>query len=200
MHITPLFLTFKRFAVLSFIFTLTACAPQSTPTYFLPPTQPIEIIPTRIIIRVPTATFIPTPTVILTPTPCTNGLTFVKDITISDNTPFGPGQPVDKQWLATNSGTCNWDSNYRLKLIKRSCAGRGNRTGSLSRTGRRASYTSHRLHRAVRHGNLYEHVAGFRSKWGSVWRHNLYPNRCSMNRSDIDKYKTPSAFWMASLV
>ena len=117
MHITHPFLTFKRLAVLSFIFTLTACAPQSTPTYFLPPTQPIEIFPTQIIIRVPTATFIPTPTVILTPTPCTNGLTFVKDITISDNTPFGPGQSVDKQWLVTNSGTCNWDSNDRLKLI-----------------------------------------------------------------------------------
>ena len=44
-------------------------------------------------------------------------MTFVKDITIPDNTPFNPGQPVDKQWLVTNSGTCSWDSNYRLKLI-----------------------------------------------------------------------------------
>lgn len=28
-----------------------------------------------------------------------------------------PGAPVDKQWLVTNSGTCNWDSRYHLKLI-----------------------------------------------------------------------------------
>ena len=77
----------------------------------------MEINPTQIIIRVPTSTIVPTPTVIPTPTPCTNGLTFVKDITVSDNTPFGPGQSVDKQWLVTNSGTCNWDSRYRLKLI-----------------------------------------------------------------------------------
>jgi hypothetical protein len=24
---------------------------------------------------------------------------------------------VDKQWLVTNSGTCNWDSKYRLKWV-----------------------------------------------------------------------------------
>lgn len=117
MHNTPPFLTFKRVTVLLFIFTLTACAPQSTPTYFIPPTQLVEITPTQIVVRVPTSTTIPTPTVIPTPTPCTNGLTFVKDITVSDNTPFGPGQSIDKQWLVTNSGTCNWDSNYRLKVI-----------------------------------------------------------------------------------
>jgi hypothetical protein len=119
-HITHPFLTLKRFAVLSLIITLTACAPQSTPTYFLPPTQFIEITPTQVVIRVPTSTVTPASTAVIptpTPTPCTNGLTFVKDITIPDNTPFSSGQPVDKQWLVSNSGTCNWDSNYRLKLI-----------------------------------------------------------------------------------
>lgn len=116
MSITP-FLTFKRVAVFLFVFALTACAPQSTPTFFVPPTQYIEITPTQIVIRVPTSTPVPTPTIIPTPTSCTNGLTFVKDITVSDNTPFGPEQSVDKQWLVTNSGTCNWDSRYRLKLI-----------------------------------------------------------------------------------
>ncbi|HEY9151472.1 MAG TPA: NBR1-Ig-like domain-containing protein [Anaerolineales bacterium] len=110
-------MTFKRVTVLLFILTLTACAPQSTPTFFVPPTQPVDIIPTQIIIRVPTATIVPTPTIIPTSTPCTNGLTFVKDLTVSDNTPFGPGQSIDKQWLVTNSGTCNWDARYRLKLL-----------------------------------------------------------------------------------
>jgi len=28
-----------------------------------------------------------------------------------------PGQFVDKQWLVENSGTCNWDSRYRLRFI-----------------------------------------------------------------------------------
>ncbi|MGA7193694.1 MAG: NBR1-Ig-like domain-containing protein [Anaerolineales bacterium] len=114
-------MTLKRFAFLLFIFALTACAPPSTPTFFIPPTQFIVITPTQVVIRVPTSTIIPTPTStpISTPTPapCTNGLTFVKDITIPDNTPFSPGDSVDKQWLVTNSGTCDWDSRYRLKLI-----------------------------------------------------------------------------------
>ena len=120
MHITHPYLTFKRFAVLSLIITLTACAPQSAPTFFVPPTQHVEIIPTQIVVRVPTSTITPTSTTVIptsTPTPCTNGLTFVKDITIPDNTPFSSGQSVDKQWLATNSGTCDWDLRYRLKLI-----------------------------------------------------------------------------------
>jgi len=116
-YITFPFLTFKRLTVLFFALALTACAPQSTPTFFVPPTQFIEVTPTRIVIRVPTSTLVPTPTVIPTPTPCTNGLTFVKDITVSDNTPFSPEQSIDKQWLVTNSGTCDWDSRYRLKLI-----------------------------------------------------------------------------------
>ncbi|HUI90139.1 MAG TPA: NBR1-Ig-like domain-containing protein [Anaerolineales bacterium] len=113
-------MTFKRAVVLLFFFTLLACEPQSTPTFFLPPTQPAEIVPTQVIVRVPTSTITIVPTltsVIATPTPCTNGLTFVRDITVPDNTPFSPGQSIDKQWLVTNSGTCDWDSSYRLKLI-----------------------------------------------------------------------------------
>jgi hypothetical protein len=96
---------------------LTSCAPRAAPALFIPPTQINEIIPTQIVIRIPTSTVIPTVTVIPTPTSCTNGLTFVKDITVSDNTPFGPGQTIDKQWLVMNSGTCDWDSRDRLKLI-----------------------------------------------------------------------------------
>jgi len=122
-HITHPLPAFKRLSVLLFIFILTACAPQATPTFFVPPTQPVEIIPTQIIIRVPTSTMVPTPTIIVTPTACTNGLTFAKDITVTDNTTFGPGQTIDKQWLVTNSGTCNWDSRYRLKLINGSAMG-----------------------------------------------------------------------------
>ena len=96
---------------------LAACAAQPTPTYFIPPTQPVEIIPSQIIIRVPTATNLPTSIPVSTSTPCTNGLTYVKDITVPDNTPFSPGESIDKQWLVTNSGTCNWDARYHLRLI-----------------------------------------------------------------------------------
>jgi len=36
---------------------------------------------------------------------------------VEDGTVVSPGANIDKQWLVTNSGTCNWDSRYRLKLI-----------------------------------------------------------------------------------
>lgn len=53
----------------------------------------------------------------VTPTPCTNDLRFVQDLTIPDGTAVTPAQPVDKQWLVTNSGTCDWNAAYRFKLI-----------------------------------------------------------------------------------
>ena len=60
----------------------------------------------------------PTPTVIAaSPTPCTNDLSFVQDVTVPDGTSVTPGERVDKQWLVTNTGTCNWDASYHLKLI-----------------------------------------------------------------------------------
>ena len=39
------------------------------------------------------------------------------DITFDDNTSVLPDASIDKQWLVQNSGTCNWDSTYRLKWI-----------------------------------------------------------------------------------
>ena len=63
-----------------------------------------------------------TPTTILpvapTPTPiCTNNLVFISDVTIPDGTVEAPGITLDKQWLVQNSGDCNWDASYRLRLI-----------------------------------------------------------------------------------
>ena len=51
------------------------------------------------------------------PTPCTNDLTFVQDLTIPDDTVVPPTGSIDKQWLVVNSGSCDWDSSYRLKLV-----------------------------------------------------------------------------------
>jgi hypothetical protein len=41
----------------------------------------------------------------------------MQDVTIPDGTAVSPGEPVDKQWLVTNAGTCNWGAGYRLKII-----------------------------------------------------------------------------------
>ena len=118
MKTTRLFRGFIAASVLlALTLTLAACAPKSTPTIFIPPTQPVQLIqitPTSTssaVTRVPTIA-LPTPT-----PPCTNILTYNKDLTIPDDTAVAPGQSIDKQWLVTNSGSCNWDSRYRLKLI-----------------------------------------------------------------------------------
>jgi hypothetical protein len=48
---------------------------------------------------------------------CTNDLTFVQDITVPDGTLIQPGGTIEKQWLVANSGTCDWDASYRLRLV-----------------------------------------------------------------------------------
>lgn len=99
-----------------FALVLNACAPSATPTFFVPPAEPPQIIQITAIISTALPTTIPT-IIISSPTPtCTNNLTFNQDVTIPDGTNVQPGQPIDKQWLVTNNGTCNWDSRYHLKL------------------------------------------------------------------------------------
>jgi hypothetical protein len=101
------------------------CSPVSTPTYFIPPTEGLHPSATGTA-RGPGAQPAPSmaqpvivPTLILaTPTPpCTNGLTYDQDLTIPDGSNMAPGQGIDKEWQVTNSGTCNWDERYRLKLV-----------------------------------------------------------------------------------
>ena len=96
-----------------------ACAPQPTPTLFIPPTAAAS--PTQAATAIPaspTATLLPTSTPVPpTPMPCTNNLSFVHDVTVPDGTSVVAGESVDKQWLVTNTGTCNWDSGYRLRFL-----------------------------------------------------------------------------------
>ena len=77
-------------------------APISLPTPsadpVVPVTQSIEIKPT------------PTPQ-------CTPDLTYISDLTIPDGTIVSPGQILDKRWQVENSGSCNWDKTYQLKLV-----------------------------------------------------------------------------------
>lgn len=99
-----------------------ACAPQATPTLFIPPTAipallSAATLPAAATVPAsPTAPSTSTP-VPATPTPCTNDLKFDQDITIPDGTTVLPGETVDKQWLVTNRGSCSWGPGYRLKLM-----------------------------------------------------------------------------------
>ena len=97
-----------------------ACSPSITPTPFVPPTNPAPLIePTLIIVPTPTTNkvqIIQLPTVIptLDQSNCENNLTFIEDITIPDNSFIPFGQAINKQWRVENSGTCNWNAEYRL--------------------------------------------------------------------------------------
>ena len=67
---------------------------------------------------IPTETVILSFSAILTPTlTCIDGLAFLDDLTIPDYSIVAPGSTLDKQWLVQNSGSCNWDSRYRLRLV-----------------------------------------------------------------------------------
>jgi len=107
-------------ALLLALTLVSACAPKATDTPFRPPTQPqpTQILPTTTPIPA-IYTPLPTSTITATPTegPCSNDLKFIQDVTIPDGTTVSVGTTIDKQWLVDNSGTCNWDSTYRLKWI-----------------------------------------------------------------------------------
>ena len=46
---------------------------------------------------------------------CTNGLTFIGDLTFPDRTKVLPGQPLEKSWKVRNSGQCDWGPEYRFR-------------------------------------------------------------------------------------
>ncbi len=56
----------------------------------------------------PVPTSVPAPTA--TPVTCILDSTFVRDITIPDNTQVAPGSTFVKTWELQNNGTCNWDA------------------------------------------------------------------------------------------
>lgn len=90
------------------------------PGVYRPPTMAIGHTP--VLTERPTATIlVPTSISVTrsTPTnpPCTNQLKYIKDVTIPDGAMVNPGETLDKQWLVENTGSCNWNDRYRLKLI-----------------------------------------------------------------------------------
>ena len=116
-------INWQLLAVTLTLCSITACSPAPTSPPFRPPTIQAPLIEPTLIIH-PTKEIVviqstPLPTIIPTvnPTDCSNNLTFVQDLTIPDNMFATFGLALDKQWLVTNSGTCNWNSTYRLKRI-----------------------------------------------------------------------------------
>ena len=42
------------------------------------------------------------------------GMSFVRDVTIPDNTPVTPGQTFTKTWEVRNTGSCAWDAGFKF--------------------------------------------------------------------------------------
>lgn len=96
--------------------SLVACSGnEGRVTPFKPPTIEARATPPGLAVSQPTPT---APEVRPTTTPtCIDSLTFLEDITIPDGTLVNPGDILDKRWLIKNSGSCNWDEEYRIKLL-----------------------------------------------------------------------------------
>ena len=45
------------------------------------------------------------------------GLSYVKDVTIPDNTEVTPGQSFTKTWLVANTGSCAWESGFIFNVV-----------------------------------------------------------------------------------
>ena len=114
------------------ILLLASCSAENqftTPTPSIEPSlilmKETETLVTQIPNNTPSLTPLDTasPTLTLTqipdtPTPiCLDGLIFLEDITIPDGTQVFTGDILDKRWKVENSGTCNWNSAYRIKLL-----------------------------------------------------------------------------------
>lgn len=48
---------------------------------------------------------------------CTNDLDFIEDLSIPDGTQLAPAKKIVKEWKVRNSGTCNWNADYSVRLI-----------------------------------------------------------------------------------
>jgi hypothetical protein len=105
---------------------LSACAPApEIATPYRPPTFQ-STLPPREAQPVPGGGPMPVQTLAVpgespvpTSTPdCTNILSYLEDLTIEDGTQVPPNSTIDKRWLVENTGSCNWDSRYRLRLIE----------------------------------------------------------------------------------
>jgi hypothetical protein len=94
-----------------------------TPIVLPSSTSPVVILPTNTSLpptntSVPTNTPLPTntpipPTATAIPIPCDRA-SFVKDVTIPDNTEIAAGSTFVKTWRLKNTGSCTWTSGYTI--------------------------------------------------------------------------------------
>lgn len=72
------------------------------PTVPPPPPPPTAVVPTSVQPTVPG---------------CVLNSQFVADLSVPDGTQMNPGTPFTKSWRVLNTGTCAWDSNFRIAMV-----------------------------------------------------------------------------------
>ena len=87
-------------------------APYRPPTIAVRPTLPYVATSTSTSVEQTVATLMPTST-----PACTDNLAFLENLSLPDGAVVHPGDVLDKHWLVENSGSCNWNESYRLKLL-----------------------------------------------------------------------------------
>jgi len=102
--------------------TLAALQTASTSTPELPSATPAGPTATGFpqLIFTPPNTTTPataTPVSISNPVSSCNASVYVSDVTIPDNTVMAPGAGFVKTWALQNTGTCTWDTTYKLVYI-----------------------------------------------------------------------------------
>lgn len=123
----PDFLTRKLLigTIVGLTLLLSACG-YLPPSRSLPAEKQSPIFKAPALMKEPTATLVieiqatPEPTQIPN---CTNDLEYSADLTVPDGTQFDPGVLIEKDWKVKNSGTCNWNNTYTLRLISGSSMG-----------------------------------------------------------------------------
>jgi len=84
----------------------------------LPPTLAWTPLPQTPTVPVATATAPPAQSAPqVNPVNCVDDAAFLEDLTIPDETIVAAGEQLDKRWSVQNSGSCNWDSGYRLVRV-----------------------------------------------------------------------------------
>ena len=114
----------KSGLALLFMFVV-ACGSATPETVAPSATSTLPHTPTAPAVRstdtpLPGFTLIPSTPILPTATdiPCANDAVFLTDVTVPDNSQLLPGAPIDKRWKVQNTGTCNWDSRYRLAFFE----------------------------------------------------------------------------------
>jgi len=99
-------------------------------------------VPVPIITPTPFPTATPHPQPTATPVACFDSMEFVEDVKIPDWTELRPGVDFDKVWRIRNTGTCNWNSDYKIVFVQ----------------GDRMDGTSEAVKTTVRPGQTYDMI------------------------------------------